>query len=148
MTDAERKQRALEVRRQHYGRRQAPTPAVRHVERVGQPERPRVVWQGGTVGQPCKQNKGWIRSLTSKALSLAKVVSSANVPDPVYEVRMEACLACDHVTKGDGAEWCECCGCPKWNAGGVNSSLRYKNRKAGWRCPRDPPAFGPYEGDN
>lgn len=101
------------------------------------------------VAAPCpRRNAGWFKGLASKALSVAKVLASAVVPDAVYEERMAACRECAYSTKALGHHWCGCCGCPKWNADGIGSSLEYKNKKAAWRCSRPDPAFGPWEKEN
>ncbi len=99
------------------------------------------------VAAPCPgRNEGWLKGLTSRALSLAKVLASAVVPDAVHNERMAACRECAYSTKALGHHWCGCCGCPKWHAGGIGSSLEYKNKKAAWRCSRPDPAFGPWDG--
>lgn len=86
------------------------------------------------------------RSLATKALSLTKVLLSGDVSDVVYARRMNACRACEYCSESGGHLWCGCCGCCQWHAGGVSSSVEYKNRKAAWQCPGPHAAFEAEEG--
>lgn len=98
---------------------------------------------------PCPaRNKAWLTAVAAKALEMAKVLASADVPKAVRAMRDAACAACPHSTLARGHTWCECCSCPKWNLGPVNSSTGFKNKKAEWMCPRPEPAFGVWEAPN
>ena len=92
-----------------------------------------------------KQNEGWI-GLLRDGLSLAKVVSSADVPAEVKEHRDGKCAVCPYMSVVDGKRFCGCCGCPAWNVGKVGSDLGYKNGKAGWACAGPHKAFDQWVG--
>lgn len=93
-----------------------------------------------TFGNPPR-----MKAPASRIVSLAKVLASADVPEAVYEKRMAECRVCAHSREGGGRHWCRCCGCPRWIAGRLGSSLEFKNRKAAWACPMTIPAFGPHD---
>ncbi|MGB2985901.1 MAG: hypothetical protein WBE26_08455 [Phycisphaerae bacterium] len=145
----DRKGRARLARERFYALHQQASPKVQSTESPRRrPERPAP--PANTVekqGVPCPgRNESWLTAITNKVFSLAEVLTSADVPDEAYEMRMEVCRACAYSTKARGHYWCGCCGCPQWNLGGISSSVEYKNRKAAWRCPRPDPAFGPWGG--
>lgn len=140
----ERERRAAEIRQAFYAGRQH-----RSVREESGEDPARTPLETTKSGTPCrKQNEGWLRDIASKALSLAAVVSSPVVPASVSAERLGRCVVCPHCSERHGKHYCGCCGCPMWNVGKVDSALEYKVTKAGWRCPREKPAFGSWKPEN
>jgi hypothetical protein len=85
----------------------------------------------------CKHlNLGFV-ALMKKGLTMQRVLASGHVTPEVYEARMAACLACDHVSERRGKHYCECCGCPRWRV----AALENKNLYVKHLCSREPRAF-------
>jgi hypothetical protein len=116
-----------------------------------QVEKPRIEIRPPWLTLWCVTLAGWIATpwatlaklalLPIKAWSLIRVAVSRRVEVEEYAVRQHKCSTCAlcvlQVRKSPlGAvkyeAYCGGCGCPKWRL----SRLRYKNRKAGWQCPR------------
>ena len=150
------KDRAREARKRFYARPstaevesvEPPGPLARAIRSPLAPGSILDSASGGKKGLPCKtHNPGWgawVREIAGKGISVMRVMTSGDVPETIRMERMASCLTCPHCTTANDLHWCECCGCPKWNWGGISASLEYKNRKQAWRCPRPSPAFNEY----
>lgn len=66
-----------------------------------------------------------------KAQSFVATLGSGFVSDDVYEARQKACSVCDELRLVKGIRYCEACECPHV----AMYALRWKNTKAGWKCP-------------
>lgn len=88
------------------------------------------------IGRPGLTNSEF-EGLRADGWSPTRITESLEVPLPIYEQRMEACLACGHATTfADGAVFCECCVCRAWR-----QDMRKLNRHGANICRRLHPAF-------
>lgn len=95
----DRAARAREARRRHYARERAPVEPVAPIRRPPAQRAP----VAEKLGRPCPaRNKAWLAAVAAKALEMAKVLASADVPKDVREMRDAACAACPHSTLARG----------------------------------------------
>lgn len=90
----------------------------------------------------CKEFSPWWKNIIASGIRMAQVLASPRVSAEIAAARDAECERCSHTSRdAAGRLYCECCGCPQWRA----AVTTVKNQHAAWACPRNPPAFGPYD---
>lgn len=74
-------------------------------------------------------------SIVQRAASFVGAVASGLVADEVVKMRLESCMSCTALVRGEDGSYCGACGCGRWKLAQLDGVVLPKLRWAKLDCP-------------